>query len=275
MATEVLEQFISINNRYLSDEISLEEACASLQNLNFLLLSLDGIELVENADWIPDDIYANIFRSWIENQDNNIYKIIAYLPSTTTISKSQMLECVDQIVNPSNPTNLIVENIIEKLATGGGNREYKNPVELGLITASSSDEKLPKNFQLLNLFSGKPTDKFHSSSKANSYFFIDFPPYMRIRPTSYTLMNFSSPGPKSWVLQASNGGDWVEIAKEIRSDQLRNPGALGIFPISDESTSYRSFKFINTESNWDGNNSIVLCSFDISGEIIYVSNKEY
>lgn len=278
MSDEVLQQFISTSEDLNSNKISIEEATRQIQHLDFDSLSLDEIKVVEDSDWIPDDLYVKIIRSWTNNQDRNINYIISYLTMTNSIGKAQMLSFVDAVFKPKNALSLEVENIIEKIATGGGNREFVNPVKLKLITAMTDDEIPTETLKLHNLFSGDPTKRFQSKAKPKASFRISFPSYMKIIPRSYKLTAPSQmKGPKTWALQAKTDQEgWIDISTEKNSPILNSRGAEGVFQINPQTnTAYSSFQFVLLDQTHENNYSLALSSFDISGIVILKSNRRY
>ncbi|OHT06903.1 hypothetical protein TRFO_25014 [Tritrichomonas foetus] len=277
MSEEVLQRFKEIDGKLSTGELTNEEAVAAIKELDFNLLTLDDIEVVEDAEWIPDDLYIEIFRSWTKNQEHNINQICSYLIMHSSIGQDQMMSFIDSVFRPSSSLSLIVENIISKLATGGGVRPYENPVTLGLITASSPNEMPLAKFKLFNLFSDNPSDCFQSTPKPNASFKFSFPPYMKIQPASYTItLPPEKPGPKTWVLQGSNNDtDWTDIADETNSQALGQKGATATFQIEKKLGPFSSFQFINKDLTWAGNQTIALSGFDLSGEVHLVSNRKY
>lgn len=278
MSETVLQQFKSVTDKVNSEEITVKEGANQIACLDFNSLSLDEIEVVEDSDWIPDHLYAKIIRSWIKNQERNINQVIAYLTMSNSVGKEQMISFVDAIFKPKNSLSLEVENVIEKIATGGGNRPYTNPISLGLIKASSDDEMPAEFMKLANLFSGDRSKKFQSKPKPKAGFKFDLPPYMKLIPKSYKIgIPEQTKGPKSWVLQAKSDQDsWVNIAMEKNCTDYHSKGGELSFQIAQkDNNAYSSFQFINLEMTNDNNHSLILSSFDISGVVILKSNRRY
>lgn len=278
MSEEILQQFNSVAEKVSSKEISIKEAAEQIKNLDFNLLSLEEIKVVEDSDWIPDELYVKIIRSWMKNQEKNINQIISFLALSNAIGKDQMISFVESVFKPENTLSLEINNIIEKIATGGGNRQYINPVDLGLIKISTDEEMAVDSLKLRNLFSGDPNKRFQSQAKPKASFRVELPPYLKVIPTSYKLRApATSKGPKTWSLQAKSEQEgWIDIATVKNCTDFNAKGVELTFPIEQKDNfAYSSFQFVNLEVTNDGNHSLSLSSFDISGIVILKSNRKY
>lgn len=278
MSEAVLQHFNSIDEKVRSEQIGIEEAAAQIENLDFNSLSFDEIQVVEDADWIPDRLYVKIMRSWMKNQERNMNHIISYLTMTNSVGKDQMVSFVDAVFKPQNALSLEIDNIFEKIATGGGNREYTSPVSLGLIKVESPVDFPAEAFKLHNIFSGNPTKFFKSIAKPKASFMIELPPYMKVILKSYKIR--SPPqfkGPKSWIIQAQNEqGVWIDIATEKNTTELNAQNSEATFQVTSTSdVAYSSFQFINLELTHDNSYALTISSFDISGIVILKSNRKY
>jgi hypothetical protein len=259
---------------FQSKTISLEDAIQIISTIDFTLFSLEDMEDVENADWLPDDVHVNCLRSFLDAQDANLLKIRSYLAVTSTVSADLLNAFVDSIWAPHHCLELDIKNVIQLLATGGGSRAYENPVVLGLVTAETDSELSLKNCYLQDMFSGDPSKFFRSSPKQNPSFVVGLPPFLQISVTAYTLQAPpKKEGMKSWTLQGSlDKENWIGLANVVDNMALGEPGAIAVFPLPEKSQRFRWFKVTQKDVNHGKTLSIVLSMFDLSGEVTLVPN---
>ncbi|KAH0787361.1 hypothetical protein GPJ56_008713 [Histomonas meleagridis] len=271
------ENFKEINGKVVKKEMTVEEGANACQSINFMNFDIYQIKLVQDATWLPDEFAVNILKSWIRRQDELLLQLRANLVLTPTLFKEQLLKYISAIASPStqNESDLIVENIIEKIATSGGSQEYLNPLQYNLIFAEASNPSSKKEFDILNLFDFKETSYFVSSPSQNTSIIIGLPHFLKVKLTSYTLWGppklnqKAQGGPSSWALYGSNDKSNFKINLDTQASNkdLEREDAVATFKVSDPGY-YRYFKFVMTGTNHINNLSIYLKRFDISGILI-------
>ena len=237
---------------------------------------IDQMKLVQDADWLPDELSVRIMKGWIRHQDELLLKLRANLILNPKISKDQLLNYIKSISSPTsqNEQELIVENVIEKIGSAGDTREYLNPLQYNLIYAETSN-KVPKpSNDLSMLFDMKDSTYFSSEPAKGASFTIVLPHFLKLRMTSYTLWSpkkekENSGGPSNWVVYGSNDKkDFRDILdSQCGNNDLILSNSKKSFNVNTEHY-YRCFKFVLTGTNHLNNLTIHLQRFDLSGILI-------
>jgi hypothetical protein len=270
-----IDLFRVLDRDVRSNTITLDDALHTITTIDFTSFSLEDMEVVEQADWLPDDVCVNALRAFLEAQDANLVQIRSYLTVTSVVSAPLLGDFIDAVFVPQHRLNLDIENVIQLLATAGGSRPFENPVVLELIKAETDSESALKNCFLQDMFHGDPSKFFRSSPKQNPIFIVGLPSFMEIAVTSYTMQAPpKKEGMKSWTLQGSNDKEnWMGLANEVDNMQLMDPGAVVVFPLPEKSPPFRWFKVTQKDINHGKTLSIVLSMFDLSGEVRLVPNQ--
>jgi hypothetical protein len=253
-----------------------DEITKRVKAINFDTFDIDDIKLVQDATWLPDDLAVDILKRWMRNQDQVLLKLRANLVVTPTIEKTTLLEFTRAIRKPSQEPSLIVEDVIQKLATAGGTREPVNPKEANLITATASSET--PDHPLTHLFSVSVKEFFMSNSTQGQFIVVSLPPFLRLQLTSYRLgappkeeNKKAVGGIGSWHLEGSNDVKNFQESLDEQSENrdLMDPEAVHVFPIADSHKEfYQHFKLTNDGQNHQNNLSILLSAFDLSGVLV-------
>jgi hypothetical protein len=270
-------QFDDICRRVEDNEMSSEDAIQAIKPINFIQFDIDQIQRVQDATWLPDETAVEIMKRWMRRQDEVLLKLRAYLVVTPTITKDQLLDFTQAVRNPSREPTLIVTDVFRRLATAGDTRDPVNPLIEKLITASASSE-LPDH-KLSDLFSFDPDKFFVTQSSGSQWFIVSLPPFLKIQATAYKLRappkdasKKAQGGIASWHLQASDDikNFNVTIDHQTESKQLQTGGAEAVFQVPPENNVgfFRHFKLTHSGANHQGNNSILLAAFDLTGELI-------
>lgn len=265
-----MELFVSTSQRVIKGEISPEDGLQLVSGIDYSAFSMDEMENVENADWLPEDFYCEVMRNWIDMQSDNLNQVASYLSLTPSIERDVMWHFIESFVKPNIQLNLPKENIINLMACGAGNCEYQNPMTTKLITAETDAELQYAAMKLENLFDADPKKSFQSQPKPNVTLIIGFPEFMRVCVDSYTIMAPAQPnkGPKSWLIQGSNDKQvWTDLDVRRRTDELREASAIGKYVLDKRSEPFRYFRITHLEASHAGNHSLTMSSFDLSGEI--------
>lgn len=169
---------------------------------------------------------------------------------------------------------VLPRGIIHYIACTLGRTLWKNPVTSSLMTvASSSLERgaLPK------LLDETPSELWTQNVPA-SYLCIDFMRY-RVAPVSYALRhghNHKRDYLRNWDFQGSNDGKiWTTLRRHSNDDSLNGPFDVKVFALlSPPTVPYQYFRIIQTGHNSSGNNFLVLCGFEVFGELWDVSSSD-
>ncbi|OHT16755.1 hypothetical protein TRFO_41608 [Tritrichomonas foetus] len=281
MTDPEVEAFLSICEEYQSSnqiDDDRNQAISKLQSVDFMRFDINSIKRVQDAQWIPNDLAVNILKKWMRQQDQLLLEMRAYLIFNPAVSKVRLQEFATAIQSPSTPVNIIVENIIEKIATAGGARNFVNPLEQRLIIAKQSVESsMGSSHPLKNLFDLNDETYFVSQSTNNISLIISLPPFMKANLTAYTmkgpprLQQSKQGGPANWILQGlskpDDFSDAVTIDQQNNNTDLRDPNSEKTFNVKQKGY-FRHFRLLNTEKNHQDSFSIILRGFDITGTLI-------
>jgi hypothetical protein len=269
--------FNETSDRVRAHSLSVEDADSILDTIDFSLFSLDQMEPVEDADWIPDDVCVRILRTWTRAQEENMGQIRSYLAFTPTVSKSLLLTFVDAIFQPHQSLSLTVENVIYLLATGGGTRPYENPIKTKLISVFSDCELTVDHVALRNLFSGDPAKFFRSQPKPNASFVVHLPPFLHVAVTSYTIRSSraeKADGLKCWTLEGSlDNENWFILDTQVENMELAQPSVEAVFRLERKSPPCQWFRLTQKNLNHAKTLCIVISGFDVSGEVKLVPTQ--
>jgi hypothetical protein len=269
--------FADTSRRFLSGEISPDEAIAILDSIDFTLFSFDEMVSVEDSDWIPDEAFVRIVRSWIAAQESNLSQIRSYLALTATVSRDLLLAFVDAIFEPRRSLSLAIDGVIYHLATGAGTREYTNPMELKLISASSDAEMpiMPHDpFAIKNMFANDRNKFFQSQPKTNVQFIVGLPPFLQVAATAYTIRAPAKTGSmRSWTLEGSvDRENWTDLDNVVDNNDLAAPGAERTFELARRGPFCRWFRVTQKNLNHEKNLTVRISNFDVNGEVKLVPN---
>ena len=272
----IVDQFRDISNKVNSKELTVEAALEQIKNINFNLFSIDDIELVQKADWLPDQEAVNIMKGWMRLHDQVLLQLRAFLVVTPEITKDQLITFVKAVQIPSQVPSLTVENIIHKLATAGGAREFKNPVTAGLITIDNYPKD--RTNTLYKIFEPNPEEYYLSSPQAQSSVTISLPPFLKVQIEKYQIgtpkVNQTKKGGiQSWVLEVTDdptASSWKKQIATVQNDQQLAKENVTVTYEADnkEAGFYRHIRLVSTSQSHIGNLSLVLRDFDITGKLI-------
>jgi hypothetical protein len=146
----------------------------------------------------------------------------------------------------------------------GGNVHDKGAVE---ITASSVANKYREPQNAADLETDLP---FLSDNKPDQWIFRDFK-VLRIDPTHSTIGTCGAWSNwehlKSWAVEGSDGGaSSTEINRRENNNDLNTPLAMKTFVVT-RSGSFRRICLCQTDSNYRGNNYVVLNAFEVFGAV--------
>jgi hypothetical protein len=275
--TSNLGLFHETSDRVRAQSLSVDDAVSILDTIDFSLFSLDEMECVEDADWIPDDVSVRILRTWTRAQEENISQIRSYLAFTPTVPKSLVLAFVEAIFEPHKSLDLTVENVIYLLATGGGTRPYDNPIKTKLISVFSDCELTVDHFALRNIFSGDPAKFFRSQPKPNASFVVRLPPFLHVSVTSYKIRSSRAEkveALKCWTLEGSlDNENWVILDSQVENMKLAQPSVEAVFPLMRKSPPCQWFRLTQKNLNHARTLCIVISAFDVSGEVKLVPTR--
>ena len=273
----LVEQFRAISSKVQNKEIDVPTALQQIKDINFLLFSIDDMKAVQDAEWLPDQEAVNIMKSWMRLHDQVLLQLRAFLVVTPEITKDQLITFVKAVQIPSQVPSLTVENVIYKLATAGGAREFKNPITYGLITAETHPKDPNKANELYKIYGPDPTDHYLSSPQQQSAVIISLPPFLKIQIEKYqigTPKSQSTSGKKgglqSWVLEVSDDmTNYKQIATVQNNTDLAQENITHTFDADDKTAGfYRHIRLMSTSQSHLGNLSLVLKNFDITGKLI-------
>lgn len=269
------EVFANISNQVKAGSISVENALEQMKSINFNLFSIEEIQLVEDAEWIPDQEAVDIMKSWMRLHDQVLLELRAFLVLTPEVSKDLLVQFVKATKMPSAPPSLVINNVFEALATAGGTRDFHNPVKHGLISVTS-DPAAPNPESYENIFSKDMTVFYNSTPVQNASIVFALPPFLRIQLESYQIGTPKQSGAKKgglqgWVIEVSNNPTQftTQVAQVAGDEQLNGSEKLVTYKVDNPTAGFfRYIKLTNAAQNHLGNLSLILKNFDISGKLI-------
>ena len=279
-------RFKEISKQVQENKLTPEQARAQIEGIDFLKFNIIDINSVQRADWLTDDQSVSILKAWIHQQDQVLLNLRAQLIFTPEISKDRLAELAEAVKLPSMECDFVVEDIIYKLATHGGQLATPEmPInteapEKGLIGFDCMKSSAKEKFPITNLFDFRKDTYYSSPPRDNAYVLIMLPPFLKANLTSYKL---GAPpkikdqtlqgGIKSWVLIGSNDLEEIKGSNAFTIDSvssdlfLEKPETVHVYNVK-PSNYFRYFKLVMTGPNHVNNKSIILSSFDISGKLI-------
>ena len=270
------QRFEELSQSVQNGSMKPEAALADVQKMNFLGFDIEDIELVQKADWLPDDVAVKIMKDWMHQQDEILLKLRAHLVLTPTISKDRLKEFTEAIRSPSKEPDLIIKDVIEKIATAGGTRDALNPLTNGLISCSSLSET--NDHPIADLFSFEKGKYYMSHSVQGQFLAVSLPPFLQLQVTEYTLgappkkdNQRAEGGISSWQLQGSNDQkNWATIDLQSDNKDLARADSVKTFVVEEPEKKgfFTHFKLTHTGQNHQLNFSILLSKFDLSGKLI-------
>lgn len=273
----LVAKFDDISSKVEKKEMTVEEALVAIKDIDFNLFTIDDIESVQNASWLPDQEAVNIMKGWMRLQDQVLLELRAFLVVTPEITKDMLITFVKAAKIPSQVPSLTVENVINKLATAGGAREFKNPVTAGLIQIENSP-KDSRAADLYKIFDPDPKNYYLSSPQQQSAIIITLPPFLKIQIEKYQIgtpkgSSSKKGGLQSWVLEVTDditASNWKkQIAQVQNNTQLMTDNTTVTFDVDDPKAGfYRHIRLMSTGQSHLGNLSMVLKNFDITGKLI-------
>jgi len=176
----------------------------------------------------------------------------AFLVLTPEINSFQLQEFSESIKTPSKQDlcNLVIDNILDKIATSGGSRDPVNIYKYNLIKVESDESQ---NYKLDLLFDGKDSTYYVSQPKQDSHITISLPPFLRLRLTSYflqgppKLQQRAQGGPSSWAVYGSNDNHIFDLLdSQSNNKDLEKEGAFKDFNIKEaEKIIHHEYPMIN------------------------------
>lgn len=290
---ECVKEFKAIYDNpdsYNGDKLTAE-ACHKLEQLDYTKFDIDDIKVVQSAEKLPDDLAVSILKGWMRRQDDLLLNLRGNLIYTPRVKKERLEQFVKMMRCPTSDckNNLIVENILYQIATGGGLRNADavplidpSNLENGIIRFEHSKVSGSSDSDVQNLLDFKKETYYHNRVTKDPFFIIGLPSFMKVRLTKYKLIGppqlsdrKTQGGPKNWEFFGSN--DWDEIKNRnpqridlISNDtNLREPNAEHDYEVTqNDDQYYRYFKFVSTGMNHQGSLEIFLSGIDLTGNII-------
>lgn len=211
----------------------------------------------------------------MRRQDQVLLELRAYLVLTPEISKEQLLDFVKAIKCPSFNANVKIENIFYSIATAGGTRQFKNPIEFELITIETNPKIIDLK-KLSTIYSPNKEEYLSTSPIANASIIFGLPPFLKVQVESYQIGSPKNNGPKkggiqSWLLQGLNDiNTFSKTIDQVSNDkQLDDECKIVKYQASNPNAGFfRYLRLQNTGVNHLGNQQLILRDFDISGKLI-------
>lgn len=259
------------------------DAIKLISEIDFSVLSIDEISIIENADKLPDDLALDILKSWMHKQNDVLSNIRGKLLYTESIEADIFRSFIEAMKCPSTPCDFVVENILRQIATGGGILpepsnliDIENPSQSLIEYDQTKSMNSNSGNSIKNLFDFNDNTFYIGPSLDNSYVTITLPSFLKVNLTSYELKapphldRSEQGGIKSWKIYGFNQKD-NKVLLDVVDDNndLSRPSSSKKFIVKNKENQYfRSFQILNAGPNHQSNKSIILSGFDISGNLI-------
>ena len=266
--------FEDLSNQVKNKSITCEEASNKLMEIDIGSLSYKEMQTIVDSDWISDEVAVSISKQWMEIYDYALDQIRAFLIFTPVVSSDQLQQFVLTTQNPSQKPELIVHNIIHKLATAGGTKPFQNPITSKMISAQiePQDSRISTVYKI---YDENKSSCFVSNPHPQNSLIISLPPFLKMQIKQYQIgtpvqTTSRKGGLQSWVIEVSNDGkEWTQIAQVRDSPELASDNVIKQFDVDQKNAGFfRHIKIMTTGINHIGNLSMILRDFDVSGELI-------
>ncbi|OHT01391.1 hypothetical protein TRFO_31824 [Tritrichomonas foetus] len=276
--------FCSIDDDVSNGKMSAENGEKAISNINFLKFDMIQMRRFRNANWISDEFVVNVLNAWLSNQNQVLREIQSNLVFTPNLTKKQFSSLVQNISNPSEMKDLIVNNLIYQIATKSSQSEYVNPLKSGLISCKTSDDGTYKNKSLMSLFDNNSSTSFISQPRKDAFIIISLPSFLRLQLFEYSLTapiynddrKFQG-SISSWSVLGSNDlNSFSDVLSTVtNNNDLSKSGAQKTFKVDKikDGCYYQHFKIVQTSLNHVGNLSIPLAGLDLSGKVLIVNEN--
>lgn len=138
---------------------------------------------------------------------------------------------------------------------------------------SSTILRNDQRFSPLNALEYDSNNYFMTENIAGSWICFDFKKH-KVIPTNYTIKSYQRTNdqhPRSWVIEGLNvkTSKWEIIDEKNDCSILNGDGIIHTFQIQNqEENEFKSIKMRLTGPNWTNNNSFLINSFELYGELI-------
>jgi len=269
--------------QYIKDHPGIEESQISemMGCIRYLWMSIDQLYQVEDNNSVPRYLLIEAFMERLRRIEGNQTspkhednpRLLPRPPQSFTYEHPP--------ISSANEGEPLPHGIMYHVATNRGTETWHNPSISGRITVLASSIERGVTHDLVGLASSDLWTKDIPSS----WFTLDLGPNRTVVPTAYTLrhgMNFKADSLRTWELQgSSNGENWVCLRRHTNDTSLNSRYALTTWKIQNNSglgstsnpslspkqTAFRYFRILQSGRNSNNRNFLVLCGFEIYGEL--------
>ena len=211
------------------------------------------LELVEPNE-ISISLWRNLCQRFSEPDENN--------SDINNKRYTTFIESDSKIINDKS----IFTGIISNLTKQSGGNVAKN----GTIFVTSSSE-YSSDYSAQNVVDLDSSSMFSSRNERDQWLMYDFR-FLRIKPTSYYIKSGIygkyEYHPRSWDLEGSNNGKEWDVLDSRRNDgSLNGVSSTGKFDISSSYKYYKYLRIKQTDTNWKGDNFLVISALEFDGSI--------
>ena len=270
MSESGFQQFKTIDDDVKTKKITPQEGEEALKSIDFLTFSAQEMETFSGADWISDDVAVSIMKSWKDESDKTLLELRGNALLTSIFDVPKLNGFIEATLNPSKKPNLIIENILNNMATASGTRDFVNPLTGHLISCSNHDNVLKE--ETFYLFDGNTDTTFTAKPSKDEFLLIRFPPFLRVKLTAYTIgaPKKTAGGIKSWTIYGTNDEINYTPLHQVTDDKhllAPKPGVVAVHkyvipnPVDEF---FNAFKIV-TETNHTNNMSFIASTLDFDG----------
>jgi len=285
---------------YIKDHSEIEEnqIAEMMGTVRFVWMSIDQLKEVEENPAVPRHLLIEAFMERLRRIEGNQTpqkhednpRLLPRPPQSYTYEYPPI-----SALNEGEP---LPHGIVYHIATNGGQEPWHNPSLSGRITILTSSIERGVTHDLVGLSSSDLWTKDIPSS----WFTLDLGQSRSVAPTAYTLrhgMNFKADSLRTWELQGSTGDNWVCLRRHTNDTALNGRYSVNTWIITlnsnplqhsnsnpnpnsnitnsnnntqqqqqqQQQTAFRYFRILQTGRNSNNRNFLVLCGFEIYGEL--------
>ena len=68
----LVERFKEISTKVVNKELEVKDALEQIKSIDFNLFSIDDMELVQQAQWLPDQEAVDIMKGWMKEENTMV-----------------------------------------------------------------------------------------------------------------------------------------------------------------------------------------------------------
>lgn len=291
-ALQQIQNIFSDEGNFNGNELT-QKAKKELSSIDCSNISYQDLLELKKIEKLPLEFKNSVFKGFMRRQDDLLSNLSGNFLYTQTTEKDTLSHFFGMLTCPNlqNKSELVIKNILRHIASGGAAQDHSEAPLNPLIDPKNLDDGVIRFYSSYSvkdhpascLFDFSRKTYYQNTDLKDRFFVIGFPPFMKVKLTSYTLYGppeipnrTAQGGPKNWEIYASN--DWDDIIKNGSSSvsihrvpkdmNLQGPNKSFEYCLNlNDDQYYRYFKFVAISEQHSGDSFIYLSGIDFSGNI--------